>query len=91
MRNWDAENDLEEDDFLSQFGLPDIKSYKTKMERSTALKEHEKIIQRVNSQFVNGKKSWWDRLNSFADLPYDEVVKDETETNLNSKFRARTR
>ena len=89
MSNWDAENDLEEDDFRSQFGLPDIKSYKTKVERSAALKEHEKIIQKVNSQFANGKKSWWDRLNSFADLPYDEVVKEKT--GLKVKRQKRTK
>jgi len=78
MGNWDVENDVEEDDFLSEFGLPEIKDYKTKVERSAALKQHEKLIQRINSQFASGKKSWWDKLNSFADLPDDEVVKEKT-------------
>merc|ERR1712142_1180260 len=87
----DPENDLNEDEFLSVFGLPDIKDEKTKAERSEALKKHEELIQRQNDQFAEGKKTWWDELNSFADLPDDEIIKEKNGWKVQDQRRSRRR
>lgn len=68
----DPVNDQSEDDFLASFGLPQIKNLKVKARRAEALKEHEKLIKRENEQYKNGVRSFWAKLNDFADLPDDK-------------------
>jgi len=67
--SYDHTNNLDEDDFLSEFGLPDIKNSRQKAIRNAFLKQHEKIIRKQNKQYNNGMKTWWDKLNYFSDLP----------------------
>ena len=75
---YDPANDENEDDFLAEFGLPKINNQEIKIQRNTALKEHEKLIKRQNEQYNNGMKSWWDKLNDFADLPDEQRDKEKT-------------
>merc|ERR1719184_172231 len=77
---YDPTNNLDEDDFLSVFGLRDIKNPRVKIRRNAALKQHEKIIRKTNLQYDNGMRSWWDKLNEFSDLP--DKVRDKQKTGL---------
>merc|ERR1712123_76108 len=81
MRNYDPANDLGEDDFRSQFGLDPITDPKLKAKRFKALKQHEEIIKKQNLQYDNGVKPWFDKLNDFADLTDEEIVKAKTGLN----------
>ena len=91
LRLYDPTNDLTEDDFLSQFGLPKLKNPKIKAQRAMALKQHEDIIKRQNRQYENGVKSWWDKLNDFADIPDDEAVKEKTGLKVKRQRRSKQR
>jgi len=91
MMYLDPENDLTEDEFLAVFGLSDTKDVITWEERSAALKEHEVMIQKENDDFASGRKTWWDKLNSFADLPDDELEKVKTGLKVKSGRRHKRR
>ena len=43
-----------------------------------ALEENEALIKEENEEFLNGKKTWWDKINDFADLPEDEFEEEKT-------------
>jgi len=46
--------------------------------RSKALKKNEEDVRKENEEFLEGKKDWFSRINSFDDLPDDEFVQDLT-------------
>ena len=58
---------LDEEDFLSEFGLDNISNPGEKAKRRKALKENEEIIKRENVAFANGEKTWFDKMNEFDD------------------------
>ena len=84
-RTHDPTNDLDEDGFLAEFGLPMIRNRQTKIKRNAELKKHERIIRRQNLQYANGVRTSWDKLNDFADLPEAEVVKTKMGLNVKRK------
>merc|ERR1711872_1210052 len=43
-------------------------------ERQGALKSNEDLIKQVNQEYAEGKKTWYDSVNKFSNLPEDEFV-----------------
>jgi len=74
----DLNDNLNEDDFLDEFGLPVITGDLEKERRQIALKDNEEIVKRQNIDFINGKKLWWDKIDKMSDLPEDEFVREKT-------------
>ena len=67
----DFDDNLDEDEFISRFGLKEISDPQEKARRREALKEHEEIVKRENVKYEKGEKAWWAKINEFSDLPQD--------------------
>ena len=54
---------------------------------------HHNILRKLkeNDDFASGRKTWWDKLNSFADLPDDELEKVKTGLKVKSGRRHKRR
>ena len=78
FEDMDAEDNLNEDDFEREFGLDLVTDPEEKEKRKEALEENEELIKEENEEFLNGKKTWWDKINDFADLPEDEFEEEKT-------------
>merc|ERR1712243_351707 len=70
--------ELTEEEFESHFNLPKITDPEELAKREEALKEAEAMIEEENEEFQEGKKTWFDELNEFSDLPQDEFEKHKT-------------
>ena len=68
---------LDEDAFLAKFNEV-VNDPVEKEKRSKALKKNENNIRRVNRDFINGKSGFYEKINSFSDLPEDEFRKERT-------------
>merc|ERR1712215_514478 len=65
-------DDIDEKEFRQFFHLEPIKDPAEFAKREQALKKHEAKIKDVNEQYLRGEKSWFAKVNDFADLP-DEL------------------
>ena len=74
----DPEDNLYEDDFETEFGLDKVTDTEEKERRQEALIANEELVKKENQEFLSGKKTWWDKINDFADLPEDEYAKEKT-------------
>ena len=74
----DADDNLNEDDFEEEFGEPAITDPEEHKRREEALEKAEEQVKEENKEFMEGKKSWFEEINKFSDLPKDEFIKDET-------------
>ena len=74
----DADDNLNEDEFEEEFGEPAITDPEEHKRREEALEKAEEQVKEENKEFMEGKKSWFEEINKFSDLPEDEFIKDET-------------
>ena len=74
----DPDDNLDEDQFESQFGLDPVTDPKEKAKRKEALKEAEAEVKKENEKYLNGKADWFEEINEFSDLPKDEFEKEKT-------------
>jgi len=76
--NRDAALSMTEEQFEEHFHLKpilDIYQYQT---HQTALMRSQKQVREVNEDFAAGRKTWFDRINEFSNLPADEFIKQKT-------------
>merc|ERR1719264_45652 len=74
----DPDDNLDEDQFESQFGLDPVTDPKEKAKRKEALKEAEAEVKKENEKYLNGKADWFEEINEFSNLPKDEFEKEKT-------------
>jgi len=74
----DDEDNYDEDMFEQEFGLDPITDPEEKEKREEALWENEEIVKEENEEYLSGNKTWFDKINDFADLPEDEFEKEKT-------------
>jgi len=70
--------DMDEEVFEELFRLDPVTDPVEFEKRQKALKASEEEIKQVNKDFAEGKKSWFDHLNDFSNLPEDEFIKQKT-------------
>ena len=73
----DPLDNLDEDDFLAKFGR-EVEDPGEKDKRSKALKRNEKNVKKTNQEFIDGKKGFFENINTYSDLPKDEFDKEKT-------------
>ena len=61
----DFDDNLDEDEFISRFGLKEISDPQEKARRREALKEHEEIVKRENVNYEKERRPGGPRLMSF--------------------------
>merc|ERR1712209_387512 len=66
----DPEDNVDEDQFVKDFDLPEVTDPEEKARRQAALK--------ANEAYSRGEKTWFDVVNEFADLPEDEFEAEKT-------------
>merc|ERR1712055_761121 len=77
----DPLDDIDEKEFEEYFDLDPVKDPKELKRRNEALKANEAVIKETNQDFEAGKKTWFDSINEFADLPEDEFLEEKTGAN----------
>ena len=70
--------DLTEDEFLELFHLPEIKDPEEKMRRVRALKEHQQAVLENNKLYQARRRTWFEGINEFSDIPDDEFIATHT-------------
>ena len=63
--------------FDEDFNKPKITDPEEEAKHEKALKEDEADVKKEIKEFVEGKKTWEDEVNKFADIPAEEFKKDE--------------
>ena len=74
----DPEVNVDEDQFVKDFNLPEVTDPDEKARRQAALKANEALIKEENEAYSRGEKTWFDAVNKFADLPEDEFELEKT-------------
>ena len=74
----DPMDDIDEKEFEEYFHLDPVDDQKELKRRNKALKANEAIIKETNKAYQAGEKTWFDRVNDFADLPDDEFLAEKT-------------
>ena len=74
----DPMDDIDEKEFEEYFHLDPVDDKKELKRRNKALKANEAIIKETNKAYQAGEKTWFDRVNDFADLPDDEFLAEKT-------------
>ena len=74
----DPEDNVDEDQFVKDFDLPEVTDPEEKARRQAALKANEALIKEENEAYSRGEKTWFDAVNEFADLPEDEFEAEKT-------------
>ena len=74
----DPEVNVDEDQFVKDFNLPEVSDLDEKARRQAALKANEALIKEENEAYSRGEKTWFDAVNKFADLPEDEFELEKT-------------
>merc|ERR1711872_1069944 len=65
---------MDEKEFEELFDLDPVLDPQEFEKRQNALKSNEELIKQVNQEYAEGKKTWYDSVNEFSDLPEDEFV-----------------
>jgi len=73
-----ASLDMDEAEFEEFFHLDPVTDSDEFEKKQNALKASEAEIKQVNQDFAEGKKTWYDHLNDFSNLPKDEFIKQKT-------------
>jgi len=73
-----ASLDMDEAEFEEFFHLVRVTDPEEFAKKQKALKASEEEIKQVNKDFADGKKTWFDHLNDFSNLPKDEFIKEKT-------------
>ena len=74
-------DDIDEKEFEEYFHLDPVDDPEEFKRRSDALKANEATIKKTNKEYEAGEKTWFDKLNDFADLPEDEFAAEKTGAN----------
>merc|ERR1712042_389729 len=74
----DAMLDMDEKEFEEFFNLDPVLDPEEFEKRQGALKSNEDLIKQVNQEYAEGKKTWYDSVNKFSNLPEDEFVSSMT-------------
>ena len=74
----DPEVNVDEDQFVKDFNLPEVTDPDEKARREAALKANEALIKEENEAYSKGERTWFDAVNEFADLPEDEFEAEKT-------------
>ena len=74
----DDNDNLDEDNFETQFGLKKVHDPVEKAKRREALQTNELIVKEENKDFINGNKTWFAKIYEFADLSEAEFQKEKT-------------
>jgi hypothetical protein len=74
----DSNDNLDEDEFETKFGLDKVTDPIESTRRREALKRNEEKVKRENEEFLEGNKTWWDQIDEFDDIPSDEFMKEKT-------------
>ena len=74
----DPEDNVDEEQFVNDFNLPEVTDPEEKARRQAALKANEALIKEENEAYSRGEKTWFDAVNKFADLPKDEFEREKT-------------
>merc|ERR1712212_1309731 len=65
---------MDEKEFEERFDLDPVVDPQEFEKRQNALKSNEELIKQVNQEYAEGKKTWYDSVNEFSDLPEDEFI-----------------
>jgi len=74
----DPLDNLNEEEFEEQFHVEPADDPEEELKREEALVENENMIKEVNEEFLDGKITWYDEVNSFDNLPKDEFDAEKT-------------
>ena len=74
----DPYENVNEDEFEAMFDLAPADDPEEEARRAEALKENEAKIKEENELFSEGKRTWFDAVNEFANLPEDEFEAEKT-------------
>ena len=74
----DADEELSFDQFEAQFGEDAITDPEEKAKREQALKDAEEDVKKIDEEFLEGKKEWFERIDEYSDLPEDEFEAERT-------------
>ena len=74
----DPYENVNEEEFEALFDLDPADDPEEEARRAEALKENEEKIKEENELYSEGKNSWFDSLNDFANLPQDEFEAEKT-------------
>ena len=77
----DPMDDIDEKEFEEYFNLDPVNDPEELKRRSDALKANEDIIKETNKEFEAGEKTWFDKMNEFADLTEEEFLQEKTGSN----------
>ena len=84
----DPEDNVDEDQFVKDFDLPEVTDPEEKARRQAALKANEALIKEENEAYSRGEKTWFDAVNKFADLPEDEFEHEKTGLKTRQDYRS---
>jgi len=74
----DPLDNMTEDQFADFYEHEKVTDPVKKKAMQDALKKNEEIVKKENKEYLEGKKTWYDGINEFADLPEDEFEKEKT-------------
>merc|ERR1719414_1336264 len=84
----DPEDNVDEEQFVKDFNLPEVTDPEEKARRQAALKANEALIKEENEAYIRGEKTWFDAVNKFADLPKDEFEREKTGLKTRQDYRS---
>ena len=70
--------DMDELEFEEFFGLDHVTDPEEFEKKQKALKANEEEIRKINKEFAEGNKTWYDSLNDFSDLSKEEFLEQKT-------------
>jgi len=77
----DPLDDIDEKEFEEYFHQDPVDDEEFKR-RQAALTANEKEIKEINKEYEEGKKTWFDSINEFSNLPADEFAHEKTGLNM---------
>ena len=69
---------LTEEAFLEIFDLPPVDDPKERTRRGRTLKEHQQAVLQNNQLYLAMKRTWFEGINEFSDIPDDEFIATHT-------------
>ena len=69
---------LTEEAFLEIFDLPPVDDPKERTRRGRTLKEHQQAVLQNNQLYLAGRRTWFEGINEFSDIPDDEFIATHT-------------
>ena len=69
---------LTEEAFLEIFDLPPVDDPKERTRRGRTLKEHQQAVLQNNQLYLAGRRTWFEGINEFSDIPDDEFIANHT-------------